>query len=40
VRHSGVPMLLPTRLVLQLSGRAFWRNLKRTSATLMLGRAR
>ena len=40
VRHSGAPMLLPTRLVLQLSGRAFWRNLKRTSATLMLGRAR
>jgi len=40
VRRAENPMLLPTRLVLQLSGRAFWRNLKRTGATLMLGRAR
>lgn len=40
VARSLGGMILPTRLILQLSGRAFWRNLKRTSATLMLGRAR
>ncbi|NOX73756.1 MAG: sulfotransferase [Alphaproteobacteria bacterium] len=40
VRRSGQPMILPTRMILQLSGRAFWRNLRRTSATLMLGRVR
>jgi sulfotransferase len=40
VRRSSQPMILPTRMILQLSGRAFWRNLRRTSATLMLGRAR
>lgn len=40
VRRSDKPNILTTRTVLQLSGRAFWRNLKRTSATMMLGRAR
>jgi len=40
VARSGHPMVLPTRMILQLSGRAFWRNLRRTSATLMLGRSR
>jgi len=40
VKRSGHPMVLPTRMILQLSGRAFWRNLKHTSATLMLGRSR
>ncbi len=40
VERSDQPMVLPTRMILQLSGRAFWRNLKRTSATMMLGRAR
>lgn len=40
VQRSNPPALLPTRTVLQLSGKAFWRNLKRTSATMMLGRAR
>jgi len=40
VERSGIPTVLPTRLVLQLSGRAFWRNLRRTGATMLLGRAR
>lgn len=40
VRRSDHAMVLPMRTVLQLSGKAFWRNLKRTSATMMLGRAR
>lgn len=40
VARSNHPMILPTRMILQLSGRAFWRNLRRTSATLMLGRTR
>jgi sulfotransferase len=40
VARSNQPMILPTRMILQLSGRAFWRNLRRTSATMMLGRVR
>ncbi len=40
VERSAHPGVLSTRVVLQLSGRAFWRNLKRTSATMMLGRSR
>ncbi|NOX40311.1 MAG: sulfotransferase [Alphaproteobacteria bacterium] len=40
VHRAQRPLVLPTRLILQLSGAAFWRNLKRTSATMMLGRAR
>lgn len=40
VRRSMHPTILPTRMVLQLSGRAFWRNLRRTSATMLLGRSR
>jgi len=40
VQRPGHPSILPTRMVLQLSGRAFWRNLKRTRATMMLGRVR
>ena len=40
VRRSSTPMMLPTRMILQLSGRAFWRNIRRTSATMMLGRVR
>ncbi len=40
VERSNTPMILNTRTILQLSGRAFWRNLKRTSATMMLGRSR
>jgi len=39
IRSSG-GAILPTRTVLQLSGRAFWRNLRRTDATMLLGRAR
>jgi len=40
VRRSTTPMVLTTRTILRLSGRAFWRNLRRTSATMMLGRGR
>lgn len=40
IHRAQRPLLLPTRLILQLSGTAFWRNLKRTNATMMLGRAR
>lgn len=40
VQRSGNLSILPTRMILQLSGRAFWRNLKRTQATMLLGRAR
>ena len=40
VQRSDRPMALSTRMILQLSGRAFWRNLRRTSATMMLGRSR
>ncbi len=40
VMRSGRSTILPMRTLLQLSGRAFWRNLKRTSATMLLGRAR
>lgn len=40
VERSTTPMILTTRTILQLSGRAFWRNLRRTSATMMLGRGR
>lgn len=40
VKRSGNLTILPTRMILQLSGRAFWRNLKRTQATMLLGRAR
>jgi len=40
VIRSARATVLPTRELLQLSGRAFWRNLKRTSATMLLGRAR
>lgn len=40
VRRSDKPNVLSTRTLLQLSGRAFWRNLKRTEATMLLGRAR
>lgn len=32
--------VLTTRMLLQLSGKAFWRNLRRTRATMLLGRAR
>jgi sulfotransferase len=40
IKRSDNLSILPTRLVLQLSGKAFWRNLKRTQATMLLGRAR
>jgi sulfotransferase len=40
VERSDAPTILSTRTILQLSGKAFWRNLRRTSATMMLGRAR
>jgi sulfotransferase len=40
IERTATPMMLSTRTILQLSGRAFWRNLRRTSATLMLGRSR
>ena len=40
IERSDTPMMLSTRTILQLSGRAFWRNLRRTSATMMLGRGR
>ncbi len=39
IRASG-RTILQMRSVLQLSGRAFWRNLRRTEATMLLGRAR
>jgi len=39
IRASHATML-PTRNLLQLSGKAFWRNLRRTRATMLLGRAR
>lgn len=40
VERQAEPNVLPTRMILQLSGKAFWRNLRKTNATLMLGRAR
>ncbi|MCB1367118.1 MAG: sulfotransferase [Rhodobacteraceae bacterium] len=40
IKRSGNLNILPTRMILQLSGRAFWRNLKRTQATMLLGRSR
>jgi sulfotransferase len=40
IRRSDKPGVLPNRTMLQLSGRAFWRNLRRTEATMLLGRAR
>lgn len=40
VQRTSKPMMLSTRTILQLSGRAFWRNIRRTSATMMLGRVR
>lgn len=39
VRRSSRPTVLPARTASRLSGRAFWQNLKRTSATMLLGRA-
>lgn len=38
VIRSARPTVLSARSVLQLSGRAFWRNLRNTSATMLLGR--
>lgn len=40
VERQSEPSVLPTRMILQLSGKAFWRNLRKTKATLLLGRAR
>lgn len=40
VRRTEEGMSLSPRVVRQLSGRAFWRNLRRTQATMILGRAR
>lgn len=40
IRRLDYPKLLSTRMILQLSGKAFWRNLKRSAATMLLGRAR
>jgi len=40
VRRSNHHMHLPARTVRQLSGKAFWRNLRKTNATMMLGRMR
>lgn len=38
VQRIDHKMILPARMIRQLSGRAFWRNLRRTNATMMLGR--
>jgi len=37
VRRTGKETVLPLKTIQQLSGKAFWRNLRKTGATLMLG---
>jgi sulfotransferase len=38
--EGKAPLVLPTKISQRLSGKAFWRNLKKTDATMMLGQWR